>query len=478
VVTVPTSASEQSYAGDGISVEFSTVFYFQASAQVKVWFTPSGGTETALVEGVDYSVIVPTRGSGDPGLVKILGAPPAVGDSLRIVRDVDFTQLTSFRTAGTFARGVQEDALDTIVFQTQELERRVSSLESAGAPGSVVAGDGLSFAGSTLHVGAGAGIFVDADNVNAKFGAAVDMTQAVSDADVMDGGAIDSVARSDHKHTVKTAAPVALVAGGPNTQGNSVSVSRANHIHAAPVGAPVAVDAAAAVTGASGTFSDASHKHQVSVAAPVDIIDGASAAGVANTLARSDHQHSHGARAGGNTHPVAISGGANGFLSGADKAILDALAAARPRVRANQVIAQAIPNAADTVIIFEVEEYDTANGYNPVTGVFTVPAGQGGYYLIQAMLHFAATAFAGASSVASFVRVNGSPVVQGGFSEAPAAGTFRPGLTLTTTLLLNPGDTVAISAYSTGGVARNTFGDNTYAAGVQGSCSLCIDKLN
>ncbi|MDP1824902.1 MAG: hypothetical protein Q8L48_16720 [Archangium sp.] len=474
-MSVNTETSRSLFTGNGATLNFVTGFYFRLTSEVVVTLTPSGGTPVVQTEGVHYNV-TPCTGVGQAdGEVDMVTAPPAASE-LKIERTVPFTQATSLRQAGAFDPAAHEDQYDEVVFQTQQLHRRLSALESAGAVGSVVAGNGVAFTGTTLNVGAGAGIQANADTVEVLYGAAGAMTQVSSAA--ANAGVANTAARIDHKHDVKTDVPVAVVAGAANAAGSGVSVALANHEHAAAVGAPVAVDAAAAVTGASGNFSDANHKHQVTVAAPAEITDTTEVEGVATSLARSDHQHGHGDRGGGTLHANAVSGGAAGFMSGADKAILDGLATARPRVRANQVVAQAIPNAADTQIVFEVEEYDTALAYNPITGLFTVPAGQGGYYSIEAMLHFAATVFAGASSVASFVRVNGSPVVQGGFSEEPAAGTFRPGLTLATTLLLVAGDTLAISVYSTGGVARNTYGDNTYAGGVQGSCSLAINKLD
>lgn len=52
---------------------------------------------------------------------------------------------------------------------------------------------------------------------------------------------------------------------------------------------------------------------------------GAASAGVAAVASRGDHVHAHGDHSGGSLHAVAVSGGAAGFVSGADKAKLDGI---------------------------------------------------------------------------------------------------------------------------------------------------------
>lgn len=57
---------------------------------------------------------------------------------------------------------------------------------------------------------------------------------------------------------------------------------------------------------------------------PADV--GATAVGVGTTAARADHVHAHGTQTGGTQHDLAVASGAAGFLSGADKAKIDAMA--------------------------------------------------------------------------------------------------------------------------------------------------------
>lgn len=61
----------------------------------------------------------------------------------------------------------------------------------------------------------------------------------------------------------------------------------------------------------------------LSDAAPQSI--GTTAAGIGSEASRSDHVHAHGSLGGGALHAVAVASGAEGFLSGSDKAKLDGI---------------------------------------------------------------------------------------------------------------------------------------------------------
>ena len=81
------------------------------------------------------------------------------------------------------------------------------------------------------------------------------------------------------------------------------------------------VTRSAASAGIADTASRSDHKHDVSTAAPV-AIGTANSAGSASTLALSDHVHAHGAQTDTSLHALATAALA-GFMSGADKARLD-----------------------------------------------------------------------------------------------------------------------------------------------------------
>lgn len=322
-MTVPTEVSRSTYVGNGVTDKFSTGFYFLAASELKVKLTPSGSVETVLTLGVHYTVTLPASVGAD-GEVTIL-TPPGVGDDVVIERDVDFTQLTSFRTVGSFEPSVHEDSFDRAIFAVQELDRRVGDLESAGAPGSVVAGDGLFFSASTLHVGAGDGIDVAVDSVAVSYGAAGQMVAGLGTI-ANNAGADPQAARIDHRHKVDTAAPPtnAVQAGQVAAEGTASTLARSDHTHRVACDVPVNVTKAAAAEGVAANLARSDHKHDVSTAAAVELTDSSNAEGVATSLARSDHTHSHGARGGGNLHAVAT-GAAAGFMSAADKTKLDGL---------------------------------------------------------------------------------------------------------------------------------------------------------
>jgi hypothetical protein len=311
-MAITTETSRSTYTGNGVTTDFDTGFRFLANNEVVVkTVTSPSTTQVTLVEGVGYTLVGATLDAG--GTVTMLSVPSA-SVTLIIERTVPFEQNTSFRTQGQFNPAVHEDAMDEIVFQTQQLDRRVSDVEDGSLTGDFTAGSGLSMSGTTLNVGAGAGIQANTDTVEVLFGAASGTAYA--------GGAYDGIAntaaRSDHGHDVSIGGVNALVAGGAGDPGTGSGLSLASHVHAVPVGAPVAVTAAAGDTGASGDFSDASHRHQVSTDVAVAVTDSTNGAGSADTLSRSDHTHSHGTRGGGTLHAEATSGTA-GFMSAADK---------------------------------------------------------------------------------------------------------------------------------------------------------------
>ena len=71
-----------------------------------------------------------------------------------VERVVPVTQTVDLTNQGTFDAETHEEIADLGVMVDQQLLDRIKALESAGAPGSVLAGNGLAFAGDlvTLHV--------------------------------------------------------------------------------------------------------------------------------------------------------------------------------------------------------------------------------------------------------------------------------------------------------------------------------------
>lgn len=314
-MTVSSEISSQTYVTNGAAVAFPTVFSFLKNSEVKVFWKFTSGTEAQLAEVANYTL----TGAGNDAGGTVTTLSPLPSGTLRIERTVPFTQPVDFRTFGSFRPEVHTQQFDESVFRDQQLDRRVKNLESAGAPGSVVAGNGLFFSGSTLHVGGGAGITTEADTVSIYFpGEGFGLGQVFSDANSADPGSTDIVARVDHTHVANTDSPIALVAGGVTAIGGSSSLARADHRHQMPVGIPLNVNAASFDIGSSGNFADASHKHSVDTATAVDITDATNAVGSGSPLALANHTHSHGARGGGSLHALATTSVA-GFMSPSDK---------------------------------------------------------------------------------------------------------------------------------------------------------------
>lgn len=122
--------------------------------------------------------------------------------------------------------------------------------------------------------------------------------------------------------TISAALPQAL---GTAAAGASGEVSDAAHVHAHGNLAGGSLHAVAVAAGASGFMTGADKTildGLVRASTTPEAVAAAGAVGVGTTLARADHVHAHGLQAGGSLHADATQI-ASGFMSGADKTILD-----------------------------------------------------------------------------------------------------------------------------------------------------------
>jgi hypothetical protein len=136
-------------------------------------------------------------------------------------------------------------------------------------------------------------------------------------------GTSDRYAREDHKHDIDVGDPVDVDI--VNHEGTASSLSRSNHKHKLNLygSEPEVNEASTGQSGTSNYPSRGDHRHDISTGTPVDV-GTSNQNGTAVSLSRSDHVHSHGYQGGGNLHSIATISVA-GFLSAADKAILDGL---------------------------------------------------------------------------------------------------------------------------------------------------------
>jgi hypothetical protein len=109
-------------------------------------------------------------------------------------------------------------------------------------------------------------------------------------------GALDEIARIDHKHDVDTATAGSSAPGASAAEGAATSLARSDHAHAREAYAGTSqladVDAAAEAAGSDASVSRGDHKHAASVGLPAASAPGdAQGAGAADSLARSNHVH-------------------------------------------------------------------------------------------------------------------------------------------------------------------------------------------
>lgn len=115
-MTLPVQSYSVSYNGDGSNDTFAITQTYWESAQLKVYLRDenvSPATETLWVNGVDYNIVV-------PNVVAV--TPPAVGEKLVIVRELDIEQELDLIGAGVFPVESIETTLDKIIAICQQLQ--------------------------------------------------------------------------------------------------------------------------------------------------------------------------------------------------------------------------------------------------------------------------------------------------------------------------------------------------------------------
>lgn len=121
-MTVSTTSSKVSYAGNGSTTAFAVGFYFLASADLKVTLRAADGTETVKTLSTHYTV----SGAGNPsgGTVTMLTAP-ASGQTLVVSRNAPLTQVVDYQPNDPFPANTHEQALDKLTMITQQIQEQV-----------------------------------------------------------------------------------------------------------------------------------------------------------------------------------------------------------------------------------------------------------------------------------------------------------------------------------------------------------------
>jgi hypothetical protein len=115
-MTVTADDSRIPYDGNGVTVEFNGPRVL-LSTDLKVYLVDADGVSTLQVANTDYTL---TRVGLSPSTVTMV-VPPAVGETLVLVRDVPYTQPTSIKNQAAYLPEVIENALDRIVMMILQL---------------------------------------------------------------------------------------------------------------------------------------------------------------------------------------------------------------------------------------------------------------------------------------------------------------------------------------------------------------------
>jgi hypothetical protein len=108
-VTITSTPSERSYAGNGVTTVFAIPFEFDTSSDITVLNTDSGGTVTELTSG--FAI---TGGGGSTGTLTFTTAPASTV-TITVLDDPAVTQPVDYTDNDAFPAEAHEGALDRIV---------------------------------------------------------------------------------------------------------------------------------------------------------------------------------------------------------------------------------------------------------------------------------------------------------------------------------------------------------------------------
>lgn len=121
-MTLSTTTSKISYAGDGSTVSFSIPFLFLTDGDITATLRDANGTETTWILATQYTLAGAGVAAG--GTLTVETSPtdytPASGETLVIRRIVAETQGTDYPEGGAFPASAHEDALDKLTMLVQQ----------------------------------------------------------------------------------------------------------------------------------------------------------------------------------------------------------------------------------------------------------------------------------------------------------------------------------------------------------------------
>lgn len=126
-MTISTTASSVTLAGNGATTSFNFSFIAGAASNIVVVFTDASGNQTTLLQGSQYILAL---NAAEPGQIwgvggtvtyPLSGAPIPSGALLTIQRIVPLTQTTSISNQGAFYPQAVERALDILCMEIQQV---------------------------------------------------------------------------------------------------------------------------------------------------------------------------------------------------------------------------------------------------------------------------------------------------------------------------------------------------------------------
>ena len=160
-----------------------------------------------------------------------------------------------------------------------------------------------------------------------------------------------------------------------------------------------------------------------------------------------------------NSNPVIVSDGSGNVTIGSSgKTITNSGTAVgfggtnTPAFHARRTSSQSIPNATDTIMIFDTEQFDTNSAYNTATGTFTVPSEEGGKYCVY--FGFRRNNWQSNRFVYNLFRADNSAYAGG---DLTVTGVYSGGYA-SNVIILSAGDTVRVGVYHDNGSTQSIKG--------------------
>lgn len=121
-MTLSTTASKASYAGDGLTVAFAVPFLFLEDSHIEAVLRDPVGAETIWTLNTEYTLSGAGNSAG--GTLSVITSPtdhtPAAGEALILRRVVPETQETDYPEGGAFPAAAHEQALDKLTMLVQQ----------------------------------------------------------------------------------------------------------------------------------------------------------------------------------------------------------------------------------------------------------------------------------------------------------------------------------------------------------------------